>query len=246
MHRFGRVHQVGLNGSRDRRYLFRYVRRGRHHRAVGDAVLIQVGDDLARPVDGNMVVLVEVDQLRLQRRAVLHRLGDVGGKGAGVQGATLGAALDLSLMLGDFHPHRWNVEDLPALVALTGHCAQRPLALGADRHTVLLHMLGLRHGLQGPARMTSLAARLLAARRTQAARLRFLETVTEGGLLLLPLCLANWSSKTCTRASRARTTSASSATTPTMASSPWRYNSRTSSEVGRCTDVMMATITELC
>ena len=53
------------------------------------AVLIQVGDDLARPVDGNMVVLVEVDQLRLQRRAVLHRLGDVGGKGAGVQGATL-------------------------------------------------------------------------------------------------------------------------------------------------------------
>ena len=91
-----------------------------------------------------------------------------------------GAALDLSLMLGDFHAHRWNVEDLPPLVARTGHCRQRRLALRTDRHIVVLHMLGLRHGLQGLARMTSLGAHLLAAGRTQAARLRFLETVTGG------------------------------------------------------------------
>ena len=108
------------------------------------------------------MVLVEVDQLRLQSRPILYWLGDISGKGAGVHGATRRAALDLSLVLGDFNPHRWNIEDLPPFATITGHFRQRRLALGTDRNGVLLDMLRLCNGFQVVSRMPSLGARLLA------------------------------------------------------------------------------------
>ena len=151
-----------------------------HHGAVGYSVRIQISDDLAGAVDWHMVVLVEVNQLGFQPRTVLHRLGDSGRKHAGVHGATGGAAFDLGLMLGDFQPYRWNVEDLPPLVAGTGDCGERRLTLGADCDTVQLHMIRLRHGASGVTWVPNLSAGLLATGRPQATGFQLFETVTGG------------------------------------------------------------------
>ena len=145
-------------------------------------------------------------------------------------------------MLGDCHPHRRNVEDLASFIADTGARCQRSLALGTDCNGVALNMLRLHHRLKLMPGMPSLGARFLAAGCRRLRVFGFLRPSLEGGLLLLPLCLANWSSKTWIRASSAQTISAKAAKAVTTASSPWRYRTRTSSEVGRRTDVMMATV----
>ena len=83
-------------------------------------------------------------------------------------------------MLGNFDPYRWNVKYLPPLVAGTGTGGERRLTVGANCYTVLLHMIRLRYGAQGVARMPGLGAGLLATGRPQATGFRLLETVTGG------------------------------------------------------------------
>ena len=72
-------------------------------------------------------------------------------------------------MLGDFHPHRRNVEDLAPFIAVTGACRQRRVALGTDRNRVTLNMLRLLHCLELMPGMPSLGARFLAAGLPEAA-----------------------------------------------------------------------------
>jgi hypothetical protein len=56
------------------------------------------------------------DRLRLEPRPVLHRLGHPDWEFRLVRRPTPGAFLDLSLMLGHFDPHRWEIEYLPLLM----------------------------------------------------------------------------------------------------------------------------------
>ena len=124
--------QVRLNGLVEWGHLGGDLRRCRHHRAIGNGVRIEVGDDFASALNRNVMVLVEVDQLGLQPRPILDRLAHVGRKSAGIHGAAGWAPLDLGAMLSDSDLYWRQIEHLTPLSTRTGDVCEDRLAVRTD------------------------------------------------------------------------------------------------------------------
>jgi hypothetical protein len=124
------------------------------------------------------VVLAEIDHLRLETRSILHALAHPGRKLGFVPLSAVGTVLDLSLVLGDFDPHRWQVKDLSALMIPGWDAFQVGLTVGAALDPMNLKVVWIGSHLQRMPFMTWLSTAFLAARLSQAAIAGLLEPIT--------------------------------------------------------------------
>src|SRR5262245_24615949 len=161
---------------------------------------VEFGEQLARPFQGDELILGEIHCLGLQGRPVLHRLGHLGGEGALGGLPTVRTVLDLSTMLRDRHPHRRELKHLPSLVVAGGHLLQRDPTVPAPLYGVEMDVVWLSHGLQRVALVAGLRTALSAAALAQIVRAGLLQAVAARGLLLLRLFFPRWSSRASTRA----------------------------------------------
>jgi hypothetical protein len=143
---------------------------------------VEVGEHLARPFQRDELILVEIYDLGLQDRPVLHRLGHMGGEGALGGLPTVRTMLDLGTMLRDLDPHRRQLKHLPALVGAGGHILQRGPTVPATFYGVELVVVRLGHGWQRMALMAWLSATLFAAALAQTARAGLVQSVAARGL----------------------------------------------------------------
>src|SRR5215510_4020057 len=154
----------------------------RHHRALAHRMPVEIGENLTRPFQGDKLILVEIHDLGLQSRSVLHRLGHLGGEGALRGLPTAWTVLDLSPMLRDLHPYRRQLKHLSSLVGTGGHLLQRGPTGPTTLNGVQLVMVRLGHGVQGMALVAWLGAALFPTAGTETARARLLQAVAARGL----------------------------------------------------------------
>lgn len=192
--RFGSLYQRCFDLCMERSNRRCYLLDGFHHCPLPNRLPIQVGDDLARALDRNVMNLVEGDHLRLERRPILHPLRHVFGKGSFVHFSTPGAGFDFCTMFGDFHAHRRDVKDLSPFITAHRRFFQGSMALLTTAHPMNLDMVWMRHEFQGMSRMSRLGANVLPTGLAQRAVFGCFRPSLEGGLLLLRLFLASWSS----------------------------------------------------
>jgi len=148
VYRLGSLNQVFLEGCVDRRNLLGDLDAGFHHRPVAGRLLIQVCHDLAGALHRNVMVLVEVHPLRLDRRAILHRLADFRRKLHLVHLSAVRAAFDPGAVFDNFHPYRRDVKHLSPLVVTHRHVFQRSLTSPTADHPVCPNVIGMCHGLE--------------------------------------------------------------------------------------------------
>src|SRR5712691_5269816 len=174
--------QVGLHLFIGRPDSLCHLLGGRHHGALAHRMPVEVSKNLARPLQGDELILVEIYCLGLQGRPVLHRLGHLGGEGTLGGLPTVRTVFDLGPMLCDLHPHRRKLKDLPSLIGAGGHLLQRGPTVPATLDGVEVEVVWLRHGLQRVALVAWLRPALFAAALAQIVRARLLPSVAARGL----------------------------------------------------------------
>ena len=120
---------------------------------------------------------VEVAGKRLQTRAILGRLGHVGGKRALHARTTARALLDLRLMLCHFNASWRYVEYLPSYMPLGSHCLQLCLAVWARIVPMKDDMVRFRHLHQGSSLASTLPPTRPLTRAAQTLAFAFLQTI---------------------------------------------------------------------
>src|SRR5262249_6049903 len=121
---------------------------------------VEISENLTRPFQGDKLILVEVHDLSLQRRPVLHRLGHFGGEGALRSLPTARTVRDRGPMLRDRHPYRRQLKYLSSLVGTGEHLLPRGPTGPTTLYGVQLVMVRLGHGVQCMALVAWLSAAL--------------------------------------------------------------------------------------
>ena len=143
---------------------------------------VEIGENLARPFQGDKLLLVEIHRLGLQGRPVLHRLRHLGGEGALRGLPTARTVLDLGPMLRDRNLYRWQLTHLSSLVGTWGVPPAKRLHRTPTLYGVKLVMVRLGHGLQCMALVAWRRTALFPTAGAETARARLPQAITARGL----------------------------------------------------------------
>jgi len=135
-----------------------------HAHAHAHAHAQEVGEQLLRATQRQVLLLDEIDGERTHPRTVLRSAGCLGGKRADTDMRAGRTAHMHRLMLPHHQArHGGKVVDLPSLAQHDVGVGKRCLALGAVARAMLHHLIRLRHQMQRLPAMAQLSTRLLAA-----------------------------------------------------------------------------------
>lgn len=155
------------------------------HRAGRDRHTVQIGKDSGSACHGQHVVLRQIDRQRLDAGAILNRGSDFGREFAAVQFAA-GTAQPMSPVLGHFHRHGRQIEDLTGFGRGLA-CEQSAAGIAYAGQRMIHHVIRMRHLLQCRTGMSRLTAGRSAS--LLAHRLRLLQTFGRGGKARIPAVL---------------------------------------------------------
>ena len=141
MHGVWSCRQFFFSGLVDWLNLLRNLGASLHDGCFTYGVTIQRFHDLYRALQGHKLILVEIHQLRLQARTILHRLCDIFRKLPNCLLLTYRTDFDLSLMFFHLNAHLWHFKYLPLFMPLNIHFGQRSVTVIAFLHPVYFNLV---------------------------------------------------------------------------------------------------------
>src|SRR4030065_432762 len=130
-----------FGGLIDGCYLFRSLGASLHDGGFTHRMPIQGFDDLDRAFQWHKLILVEVHQLRLEPRTILHRLCHRLRKLPGRLLVAAWTRFDLCLMLRDLYSYPRHFKHLPLFLPLHGDFFQRSMAMPAFLHSMKFNLI---------------------------------------------------------------------------------------------------------
>ena len=162
--RLVRLDQILPGSFLNRLNHFRHLSAGIHNGPFPNRVLKNIFAELIHTLQGNEMLLIEIDQQRLEARTILRQLRDTGWKFRLGETTTARTALDFHLVFGNHQSQRWQIIDLPLFYLLNRHFFQRCLAVGTALNRIALNPIRFRHHLQPVTGMPGLGTAFLATR----------------------------------------------------------------------------------
>jgi hypothetical protein len=189
---FVRLDQMLPDPLLDRPHLLSHSDTGIHNGPFPNRVLEDIFAELIHTLQGNEMLLIEIDQQSLEAGTILRQLRDAGWEFRLGEATTARAAIDFHLVFSNDQSQGRQLINLPLFYLLNRYFFQRCLAVGTALNRIALNPIRFRSHLQPVTGMSRLGTAFLATRLAQTTRAGwFFSPSLEGGLPELLLFLAS-------------------------------------------------------